>query len=402
MFALGMSALTACDLDAVLNIGGYGRNAEPVGGSRSTMPKEDVMAIQQALHDLGYAPGPVDGVAGAKTRSAIRRYQAVAGLPEDGETTPALLESLRSNPVPATAGAEALPPPDVGPEVAKDDVVIDGSGADLPPLYEPGDVFAWSNGLVETVIRVGGERIFWRGNDGASFNADRNFVIPPSSWDRASGPGSAIVSIDTAQLWPFRQGRRVSFEVLTTGPSGVESARDWLCFPRGNRKITVPAGTFDTQVITCGRSAVADGEWRYRTWFYAPAARHYVRRVDRFSDGSVQAIGLVAIRPGGEQWPAAARAGLDWAIQDVLNGQLVGSRTDWSSTSVRADFSIMPTGFRKANDGRMCRTFVLIRKSRDVERSYPAIACRNQETGIWLVPVLDEGAAPASGFVTLG
>jgi hypothetical protein len=62
----------------------------------------------------------------------------------------------------------------------------------------------------------------------------------------------------------------------------------------------------------------------------------------------------------------------------------------------------MPTGFRKANDGRMCRTFVLIRKSRDVERSYPAIACRNQETGIWLVPVLDEGAAPASGFVTLG
>jgi peptidoglycan hydrolase-like protein with peptidoglycan-binding domain len=246
------------------------------------------MAVQRALADLGYAPGPVDGIAGPSTTSAIRRYQAAAGLPVNGEISPALLEDLRSNPVPMTAGS--LPPPDTGREVAKGDVVINGKDMELPPLYETGDAFAWSNGLVETVIRIDGDRIFWRGSDGASFNADRNFVMPPSSWDQASGPGSATVSVNAEQLWPFRQGRRFNFWVLTTGPSGTESERDWTCSPQGRKKVTVPAGTFDTQVITCGRSAASDGEWRYRTWFYAPAVRHYVRRVDRFSDGSIQAI----------------------------------------------------------------------------------------------------------------
>lgn len=401
---LGMSTLTACDLNDLLRVGGEGRIAGSTVGPGSGMQKEDVMAIQRALADLGYAPGPVDGVAGPSTTSAIRRYQAAAGLPVNGEVSPALLEDLRSNPVPAESSMAVgpLPPPDAGRAVAKDDFVINGKDRELPPLYETGDVFAWSDGLVETVIRIGGDRIFWRSSDGASFNADRNFVMPPSSWDLASGPGSATVSVDTGKLWPFRQGRRVNFQVLTTGPSGTESERNWTCLPQGRKKVTVPAGTFDTQVITCGRSAVADGEWRYRTWFYAPAVRHYVRRVDRFSDGSIQAIGLVAIRPGGKEWPAAARAGLDWAIQDALNERHIGSSTDWSSTSVQAKFSIMPTGSRMTDDGRGCRTFVLIRQSRRDDRSYPAIACRDKETGVWLVPVLDEGALPANVVMNLG
>ncbi len=401
---LGMSTLTACDLNALLGVGGEGRIADPAVRPGSGMHKEDIVAVQRALADLGYAPGPADGVAGPSTTSAIRRYQAVAGLPVNGEISPALLANLRSNPVPAPPSMTLglLPPPDTGRAVAKDDVVIDGKNKALLPLYETGDVFAWSNGLVETVIRIGGDRIFWRGSDGASFNADRNFVMPPSSWDRASGPGSTTVSVDVDKLWPFQQGRRVNFRVLTTGPSGTESERDWTCLPQGRKKVTVPAGTFDTQVITCGRSAVADDEWRYRTWFYAPAVRHYVRRVDRFSDGTVQATGLVAIRPGGKEWPAAARAGLDWAIQDALNEQRIGSRAVWSSTSIQAKFSIMPTGSRTTDDGKGCRTFVVIRQSREDDRSYPAIACQNRETGVWLVPVLDDGAVPASVVMNLG
>ena len=393
---LGISTLAACDLNALLGTGGEGRMADPTGQPQHGMQKEDIMAVQRALADLGYAPGPVDGVVGANTRSAIRQYQAAAGLLVNGKVSPALLDHLHSNPVPA------LPPPDVGREVAKDDVVIDGKDTDLPPLYETGDEFAWSNGLVETVIRIGGNRIFWRGSNGASFNADRNFVIPPSSWDRASGPGSASVSVDAERAWPFADGRRLDFQVLTTGPAGIEAKRDWSCVPQGIKKVTVPAGTFDTRVITCERRVVADGEWRYRTWFYAPAARHYVRRVDRYSDGSTEAIGLVAIRPGGKAWPAAARAGLDWAIRDALNERPVGSRAHWSSTSIQAKFIIMPTGSRTTEDGRGCRTYVLIRQSRDFERSYPAIACQDKETGGWLVPVLDEGALPAREVMKLG
>lgn len=40
--------------------------------------------VQAALASLGYDPGPVDGVAGTRTRAAVRAFQADAGLVADG------------------------------------------------------------------------------------------------------------------------------------------------------------------------------------------------------------------------------------------------------------------------------------------------------------------------------
>jgi len=44
----------------------------------------DVTAVQNALGDRGYDPGPVDGVYGSQTAAAVRRFQAVQGLPVTG------------------------------------------------------------------------------------------------------------------------------------------------------------------------------------------------------------------------------------------------------------------------------------------------------------------------------
>lgn len=43
-----------------------------------------VRRLQQALTDLGFDPGPVDGVYGSKTESAVRAYQRSRGLTADG------------------------------------------------------------------------------------------------------------------------------------------------------------------------------------------------------------------------------------------------------------------------------------------------------------------------------
>ena len=43
--------------------------------------------LQRALHRLGYDPGPVDGIPGARTRAAIRAFQADAGLPVTGQVS---------------------------------------------------------------------------------------------------------------------------------------------------------------------------------------------------------------------------------------------------------------------------------------------------------------------------
>jgi len=40
-----------------------------------------IRRVQQALKDKGYQPGPIDGVMGAQTRSALTKYQQSKGLP---------------------------------------------------------------------------------------------------------------------------------------------------------------------------------------------------------------------------------------------------------------------------------------------------------------------------------
>lgn len=43
-----------------------------------------VRIIQQRLTDLGYSPGPVDGIYGQKTAEAVKVFQQRSGLPQDG------------------------------------------------------------------------------------------------------------------------------------------------------------------------------------------------------------------------------------------------------------------------------------------------------------------------------
>jgi peptidoglycan hydrolase-like protein with peptidoglycan-binding domain len=43
------------------------------------------MAMQQALRDKGYDPGPIDGVMGSKTASALKKYQQAENLNVTGQ-----------------------------------------------------------------------------------------------------------------------------------------------------------------------------------------------------------------------------------------------------------------------------------------------------------------------------
>ncbi len=54
----------------------------------------NVTVIQAALAAKGYDPGPIDGQMGAKTREAIRQYQAATGFEITGNPSAALQRSL--------------------------------------------------------------------------------------------------------------------------------------------------------------------------------------------------------------------------------------------------------------------------------------------------------------------
>lgn len=69
-------------------------------GIPETMPPampdlRTLRGVQEALSVLGYAPGPLDGVMGAKTRAAIGEFQLASGLQADGVPGPLTREALR-------------------------------------------------------------------------------------------------------------------------------------------------------------------------------------------------------------------------------------------------------------------------------------------------------------------
>jgi surface antigen len=57
-------------------------------------PATFVRPVQQALKDLGYDIGTVDGVIGRRTTAAISAFQTVAGLPVDGQVSDGLSRAL--------------------------------------------------------------------------------------------------------------------------------------------------------------------------------------------------------------------------------------------------------------------------------------------------------------------
>lgn len=61
-----------------------------------SMSKEDMQRIQERLNWLGYEAGKPDGIAGSKTRSALRAFQVANKLPADGHPNHNILQKLQA------------------------------------------------------------------------------------------------------------------------------------------------------------------------------------------------------------------------------------------------------------------------------------------------------------------
>ena len=63
--------------------------------SASPVSSRTIAATQSLLGDLGYDPGPADGVMGPRTRAAVIQFQLNNGLSPDGRVSNPLLLELR-------------------------------------------------------------------------------------------------------------------------------------------------------------------------------------------------------------------------------------------------------------------------------------------------------------------
>lgn len=64
-------------------------------------PKVDMRRVQSLLTELGYDPGPIDGLMGRRTASAIRRFQTAEGLSADGHIEAGLVFALERRAAPS-------------------------------------------------------------------------------------------------------------------------------------------------------------------------------------------------------------------------------------------------------------------------------------------------------------
>jgi N-acetylmuramoyl-L-alanine amidase len=99
---------------------------------------DDVINLQERLHELGYDAGPVDGVFGVDTEGGLRAFQRDYGLTSDGTCGPATLRALRQLGRKVTGGRPQLLRQsasfvDSGPHLVSRRIVVDPGhgGADL-------------------------------------------------------------------------------------------------------------------------------------------------------------------------------------------------------------------------------------------------------------------------------
>lgn len=105
----------------------------------------NVRAVQTALSRLGYAPGPIDGAWGAKTKGAVVSFQAAKGLTADGVLGPKTIAALQAAVAemrPAPPATKPASPPAVTAAQAKGIVPADW----MPPARIERIIFHWTGG----------------------------------------------------------------------------------------------------------------------------------------------------------------------------------------------------------------------------------------------------------------
>jgi hypothetical protein len=306
---------------------------------------------QQALSVLGYEPGAVDGVPGPGTVKAVRGFQKDQKLTVDGKLNVALIDKLKA--------AQAKLP---------------GKSWALPEL---GMVATFTDGPSGRIEAVGSNKIIWINESGARVERPANFLLASENKARSDAPEDF--------LQPLKPGTHGSYTLAH--PSGSVSTVS--CAVGHLARMTVMAGTFDAIDVICRKTSpgAAAVERRYA---YAPELRLVIREETASEGQGGHVRELIALQPPTQSWPAAARAGLDWAMTHALADSGAAEPVQWSSTAVPDRFTIQidPAAVaapRGQDQRRHCLRYVFARVSGDLSKRYPGLACE-AEAQSWEIP----------------
>lgn len=254
------------------------------------------------------------------------------------------------------------------------------------PTYRVGDAFAWSNGAMEKVTAVEGDKVHWINNHDFRFTDYRSFFLPRHAWQGRTSRGGLLNELDVGMLWPLRPGASTRFNVhkfkrWTESGREKEYRFSWYCEVDDATSTTVPAGTFETYPVTCYRySFMRHRPHKTITWYYAPALGHYVKRVHVSRWGGKKVRDLVRFKRAPvdlADLPEAAGP----AVQATLESLPSGKARAWRGGGVTG--TVMPVKTFQRQDGTYCRNAIVTVRRDGRQATHAVSACRD-DSGRWL------------------
>lgn len=164
------------------------------------------------------------------------------------------------------------------------------AGLTAEPLSAPewriGDRWRYSDGYSLEVDKIAdGETRFRRLDAPDQWFSRRGFLRQDAK--SATAERSVVFrSIATGDAARLLVGQPIVFtrEFVSNGVTRVHST-SWVV--EGRERISVPAGDFDCTVIVMRTRNPETGWTGFERWWYAPAARHYVRLEYRYGEGPI-------------------------------------------------------------------------------------------------------------------
>jgi len=166
----------------------------------SSYSKEDVREMQTALKQQGFDPGPVDGIKGPLTITAIRNFQSHTGMPVTGELDAATRSALTSGTASASVREKGFPSTETQTQqpystqpsnVASSENIRRAQQHLADLMYNPGD----ANGMMTSQTTQAIREFQWLNNLPVTGNLDdQTMMAIENQWSGTSSPLSQTYS----------------------------------------------------------------------------------------------------------------------------------------------------------------------------------------------------------------
>jgi len=242
---------------------------------------------------------------------------------------------------------------------------VDSSKLMMPslPTYQPGEYFFYDSGLSMIATASDDGLVEWKYGSGATSTGYANFLIPQLSWESNPDRSESTTDASPNFLWPLNVGKSGRFNITQTlikneSSPPDEIKRTWECKVEGTEKVVVPAGKYDTYVVSCSRYSTDDKDWRGRhRYYYSPDIRHYVMVEKDYARRTSTIERLSKHGFNSNYLPQEDQITLKDELYQVLEKGQLGQAESWVSSSDQISAMLIPYQSFKGSREQQCREY---------------------------------------------